>query len=577
MNIVQVLQGSPEWLALRTNYITASEAPCIVGISKYKTRTQLLHEKSTGIAQEVDAATQKRFDAGHAAEDAARGIVGSMLGAELFPVTATLEVDGLPLLASFDGVDIGETIVWESKLSNGSNANLQETIDEQHWPQLEVQMLVAGIPKVYFTVSDGTESGTRGVYYESQPDRRKQVLGAIKQFAKDLAAYQPPMDAPTPVASTIEALPALTIRVEGKVLATNLDAFKEKAIGFIEKIKTDLQTDQDFADADSMGKFLKDGEERLALAKEQALAQTASIDELFRAIDFISGEMRVKRLTLEKLVKSRKDQIRVEIQESGRKAFAEHIAALNTSIGKPYMPVIPADFVGVTKSLRTIASLRDAVGTELARAKMAADEVAVRIQTNLNTLRDLAIDYKFLFADAASIVLKGNDDLTALVRLRIAEHKEEEQRKAVAAEREREAAAQTAAPAIPQGGAGGQPGGPQGPIVTAWPQRSPTVAGSPPAPATGDVPPNCTYSPERGLRQIGPHDGAIGTIPNPTNADLADPIFEAIWQATKSWDVNVPEHYVGYCGMSGSHVMLILNAIRAIKPAGKKTSKKKGR
>lgn len=55
-------------------------------------------------------------------------------------------------------------------------------------------------------------------------------------------------------------------------------------------------------------------------------------------------------------------------------------------------------------------------------------------------------------------------------------------------------------------------------------------------------------------------------MPNPTPTDLADPVFEAIWKIIKSWDVNVPDYYVGYTGATGSHVMLILNAIRSIKP-----------
>jgi predicted phage-related endonuclease len=46
------------------------------------------------------------------------------------------------------------------------------------------------------------------------------------------------------------------------------------------------------------------GEKRLALVKSQALAQTASIDELFRTIDALKEEMRSKRLTLDKLVKA---------------------------------------------------------------------------------------------------------------------------------------------------------------------------------------------------------------------------------------------------------------------------------
>ena len=69
---------------------------------------------------------------------------------------------------------------------------------------------------------------------------------------------------------------------------------------------------------------------------------------------------------------------------------------------------------------------------------------------------------------------------------------------------------------------------------------------------------------ERGTRLVGPYGGLKKGMPSPTNADLTDPVFEAIWQATKTWDINAPEYYVGYCGMNGSHVMLILNAIRAL-------------
>jgi hypothetical protein len=52
-------------------------------------------------------------------------------------------------------------------------------------------------------------------------------------------------------------------------------------------------------------------------------------------------------------------------------------------------------------------------------------------------------------------------------------------------------------------------------------------------------------------------------MPNPTERDLQNSTFEAIWQVIKTWEVNVPEYYVGYCGANGSHVKLILDAIRA--------------
>jgi hypothetical protein len=51
-------------------------------------------------------------------------------------------------------------------------------------------------------------------------------------------------------------------------------------------------------------------------------------------------------------------------------------------------------------------------------------------------------------------------------------------------------------------------------------------------------------------------------MPDPTPEQLASREFEAIWQTIKTWDVNVPEYYEGYCGATGSHVVLILDALR---------------
>lgn len=60
--------------------------------------------------------------------------------------------------------------------------------------------------------------------------------------------------------------------------------------------------------------------------------------------------------------------------------------------------------------------------------------------------------------------------------------------------------------------------------------------------------------------------------PDPTPEMLASPEFEAIWQRIKSWDINVPEVYGGYCRATGNHVRAILDALkgrRAAKPLGK--------
>lgn len=429
MNMHSVTQGSQEWIELRAGYFTASEAPAMLGLSKYKTRAALLREKATGIVAEVDAGTQRRFNDGHAAEAAARPIAESIIGEEIYPVTGSLAVDGLLLLASFDGLTMGEDVCWESKLWNEEFAAFvrdKQDAPDTHWPQLEQQLLVSGASKCLFTVSDGTPERTVTLWYESRPERRAQLIAGWKQFREDLAHYQHVEEKPAIVVADIDALPALTVELSGQVLSSNLVPWKEAVVARIQAINTDLQTDEDFAVADKMTKFLGEGEKRLELVKHNALAQTSTIDELFRTIDTLRSEMRAKRLNLERLVSARKDAVREEIRVAGVSKWNDHMAMLTARLGSGMMPTVPVDFAGAMKGKKTVSSLRDAVETELARAKIAASEIADRIQANLNAYADLAAGHEFLFADLSALVNQPKEAFMAIVENRIGKHKEEE-------------------------------------------------------------------------------------------------------------------------------------------------------
>ncbi len=45
MKVLNLIQGTQEWLEARLNHFTASEAPAMLGESKYMSRTQLLDLK----------------------------------------------------------------------------------------------------------------------------------------------------------------------------------------------------------------------------------------------------------------------------------------------------------------------------------------------------------------------------------------------------------------------------------------------------------------------------------------------------------------------------------------------------
>jgi len=348
-----------------------------------------------------------------------------------------------------------EDIVFEHKLWNEKLAAAvrKGDIDPMYAFQMEQQLLVSGADKVIFVVSDGTPENMVYCTYHSDEKTRKALIAGWKQFAEDLANYEHVEAKPEAVGRAPDQLPALHIEVTGMVTNSNLDQFKEHALAVFGGINTDLQTDDDFASAEKTVKWCKEVEAKLDAAKEHALGQTASIDELFRAIDSIKEEARQKRLELDKLVKKRKEDIRIEIAQDAIAAFGEHYDKLNERIGRPYMPEIEANFSSVIKGKKTVASIRSACNDKLAELKIQANEIADKIQINLTTLREKAEDYKQLFPDTAQIVLKENDDLVALITARIAEHKEAEAervRKQQAAEEEqRQRVAQASAKPAP--------------------------------------------------------------------------------------------------------------------------------
>jgi predicted phage-related endonuclease len=397
----------------------------MLGVSKYMTRSELLAQKKTGITEDVDAGKQRLFDSGHEAEAKARPIAEGIIGQDLFPMVGVREVDGLPLLASLDGIVMDESLVWETKLWNESLAQacVAGELEPHYWAQLEHQLIVTEAETVLFTTSDGTPERTAQTWYVSVPERRQQVIDGWKQFAQDLATFVPEVTEAKPVGRTPETLPALRIEVTGMVTASNLAEYKAHALAVFESINRELVTDDQFADAEKTIKWAGDVESRLAAAKQHALSQTASIDELFRTIDDISAEARRVRLDLDKLVKARKDTIRLEIVTGGAQALSAHLESLNKRLGKSYMPSVPADFAGAIKNKRTLESMRDSVATALANSKIEASAIADRIQANLTTLRELGADHTFLFSDTATIVLKAPDDLHLIVKSRIADHK----------------------------------------------------------------------------------------------------------------------------------------------------------
>ncbi|MBO9766475.1 MULTISPECIES: lambda-exonuclease family protein [Xanthomonas] len=439
MKTVNLIQGTPEWHAHRATHLNASDAPAMLGCSPYKTRAQLVREVATGVGEEHDDATLQRFADGHRYEALARSIAEQIIGEDLYPCVGE---EG-KYSASFDGLTLLEETAFEHKsLNDDLRRAMVDGCTGADLPlvyqvQMEHQAMVSGAARVLFMASKwrGDELvEERHCWYTPDPELRARVSAGWEQFEADVAAYEH-VEKAEPVASgrAPDTLPSLHIAVTGMVTASNLAEFKASAMAVLSGINRELQTDDDFANAEQTVKWCKGVEERLEATKQQILGQTADIDAVFRTMDDVAAEARRVRLELDKLVKVEKDNRRSQIVANGVQSVREHYASINAGLDAHALAVpvtLAADIGAVIKGKKSISSMQDAVGAAAANAKIAASQQAERVRANVRVLEMEMGTFAGLFHDRVQLcATKSPEDLRNLITARITEQKRvEEQR-----------------------------------------------------------------------------------------------------------------------------------------------------
>ena len=151
-------QGSKEWLQHRKNYIGASDAPIIMGVSPWRTRYQLWEEKLglNGGQEETEAmryGKRKEEEARRAYED----YTGNLL--------STDEKDTLIyhptkkfMMASLDGITFDRSIAVELKNANAEDHALAKKgiVPEKYYPQVQHQFACESFNVLhYFSYREG--------------------------------------------------------------------------------------------------------------------------------------------------------------------------------------------------------------------------------------------------------------------------------------------------------------------------------------------------------------------------------------------------------------------------------------
>ena len=154
--ILTLAQGSAAWHQHRATALNASDAPAMLACSPYKSRSDFVRERATGLADaEIDAATARRFADGHRFEALARPLAEQIIGEDLSPCVGKRG----KYSASFDGLSFMGDVAFEHKtLGNGLRAAMAPGCTGADLPlhyraQMEQQAMVSGCERILFMAS----------------------------------------------------------------------------------------------------------------------------------------------------------------------------------------------------------------------------------------------------------------------------------------------------------------------------------------------------------------------------------------------------------------------------------------
>jgi putative phage-type endonuclease len=190
MNIVKLIQGSPEWHTHRAKYRNASETAAVMGASPWLTPFALWELRTGRRQAEVNAAMAR----GTALEPRARDHYERLTGAVMQPLVL---VDG-EYSASLDGMSFDGSLAVEIKCPvKGKASTLWRQVESGEVPehygwQIEHQLMVCGAKSAHMFVYDGdTDSG---LIHEvkPQPERWEAMRAAWDTFMDHVHTDTPP-------------------------------------------------------------------------------------------------------------------------------------------------------------------------------------------------------------------------------------------------------------------------------------------------------------------------------------------------------------------------------------------------
>ena len=194
MKFIDVLQGSTEWHELRRTKIGASNSPALLGISPYKTSSDIYREMVLGESGYVNKAMKHGTDTESEARDFFNNIKSSLYDDSIFTPAVVVSDEYDIMMASLDGINESRTAIVEIKCP-GQSVYLDCTKSKVpvHWEyQIQHQLCVTGLDLAILFVYRNPEENIYIVYGRDE-GKIAEIVSACDKFEKEhLSTYTAP-------------------------------------------------------------------------------------------------------------------------------------------------------------------------------------------------------------------------------------------------------------------------------------------------------------------------------------------------------------------------------------------------
>jgi len=250
----------------------------------------------------------------------------------------------------------------------------------------------------------------------------------------------------------------LIVRIDGGVKASNFSEFKEVMLVKIKEADIPLVSDEDFSVAEKTVKVFKEAEDKISLAKHNAMRSTEDIAQLFESFDELSTELRNVRLSLNKKVTQEKANRKMQVIDAGCEKLEKSIDIVAETVPEIHnaIRVERAMFEKAVSGKRSIEKMQEAIDETLAIQEDQLTDLQVLLLDNKRLISEC--EFPTLFPDHVSLVCKQTSIVKLEIEGRVAKHKlaekerKEKEAAAVKAEEERKSAEakETPAEAVPE-------------------------------------------------------------------------------------------------------------------------------